>query len=325
MCIRDRSEDGPAYTQVDHYYWNMTWGFNPFNDGNGFMLDYNGYDDAIFPPTGGRVPEMYWFLMMKWSPYNGMNFFDIDTDGDSLINCIDVDQDGDGLPDWWDQDEGNDGVLDVNDVKMGGTLDGNSCGTILVSAVQERWCGLDYAFLFGYPLLPATQSNNQLFTVPYSSRPDSEHDDGSYDGGNHPFDQYACESNCFWFTFDPGSNPAPSVAVTYNDIRNNRDLWIAYIGLNRGLFQWTADPNANLFPDEVADELNDDVDPDIDCGQPMPEVSWVPTCMYNNTNDLDDDWDIVYDHFDVDDDNDCLLYTSPSPRDLSTSRMPSSA
>ena len=25
------------------------------------------------------------------------------------------------------------------------------------------------------------------------------------------------------------------------------------------------------------------------------------------------------------DDNDCLLYTSPSPRDLSTSRMPSSA
>ena len=27
----------------------------------------------------------------------------------------------------------------------------------------------------------------------------------------------------------------------------------------------------------------------------------------------------------VDEDNDCLLYTSPSPRDLSTSRMPSSA
>ena len=27
----------------------------------------------------------------------------------------------------------------------------------------------------------------------------------------------------------------------------------------------------------------------------------------------------------VDNDNDCLLYTSPSPRDLSTSRMPSSA
>ena len=300
----DGTEDGAAYVQVDHYYWNMTWGFNPFNDGNGFMLDYNGYDDALFPPVGGKVPEMYWFLMMKWSPYNGINFFDIDIDGDSLINGIDVDQDGDGLPDWWDQDEGNDGVLDVDDVKMGGTLDGNSCGTIIASAVQERFCGLDYAFLFGYPLMPATQSNNQIFTVPYSSRPDSEHDDGSYDGSNHPQDLYACESNCFWFTFDPGSNPAPSVAVTYNDIRNNRDLWIAYIGLNRGLFQWTADPNANLFPDEVADELNDDVDPDIDCGQPMPEVSWVPTCMYNNTNDLDDDWDIVYDHFDVDDDND---------------------
>ena len=28
---------------------------------------------------------------------------------------------------------------------------------------------------------------------------------------------------------------------------------------------------------------------------------------------------------DLDHDRDCLLYTSPSPRDLSTSRMPSSA
>ena len=30
-------------------------------------------------------------------------------------------------------------------------------------------------------------------------------------------------------------------------------------------------------------------------------------------------------HVRVDNPNDCLLYTSPSPRDLSTSRMPSSA
>ncbi len=306
----DGSDDGDTYVGFDHYYWNMTWGFNPFNDGNTFMLDYNGYDDTIFPPTGGQIPEMYWFLMMKWSPYNGGNFFDIDTDGDSLVNGIDVDQDGDGLPDWWDQDEGNDGILDVNDVKMGGTLDGNSCGTILASPTQERWCGLDYAFLFGYPLMPATRSNNQIFTVPYSSRPDSEHDDGPYDGSNHP-SHATCENNCFYFTFDPGSNIPPSVAVTYNDIKNNRDLWIAYVGLNgaavnnnQALFQWTSDPNANLFPDELADLLDDDVDPDIDCGQPMPEVSWVPNCMYNNTNDLDDDWDIVYDHFDVDDDND---------------------
>ena len=32
-----------------------------------------------------------------------------------------------------------------------------------------------------------------------------------------------------------------------------------------------------------------------------------------------------YRHFVVDEYQDCLLYTSPSPRDLSTSRMPSSA
>jgi len=298
----DGSDDSNAYSAVDHYYWNMTWGFNPFISDNNFMLDYNGYDQNTL--LSGKIPEFYWFLMMKWSPYNGINFFDIDSDGDSLVNGIDVDQDGDGMPDWWDQDEGNDGVLDVNDVKMGGSLDGNSCGTVLLDANQERFCGLDYAFLFGYPLMAPTQSQGQTFTLPYSTRPDSEHDDGSYDGSNHPQDLYQCETHCFWFTFDPGSNPAPSVAVNYNAIKNNRDLWIAYVGLSRGLFQWTSDPNANLFPDEVADQINDDEDPDIDCGQPMPSVSWTPNCMFNNTNDLDDDWDIVYDHYDVDDDND---------------------
>ncbi|MGB0791532.1 MAG: hypothetical protein ACPGQG_03300, partial [Candidatus Thalassarchaeaceae archaeon] len=301
----DGSEDGDAYVAVPNYYWNLTWGFNPFNADNSFMLDYNGYDPDNFDDPSGIIPEMYWTLMMKWSPYNGDNFFDIDTDGDSLINGIDVDQDGDGMPDWWDQDEGNDGVLDVDDVKMGGTLDGNSCGTVILSATTERFCGHIYAYLYKAPLLTPTQSGGQSFTVPYSSRPDSEWDDGAYDGTNHPTGMGSCVSNCFWFTFDPTSNPTPSVAYTYNDIKNNRDLWIAYLGVSAfGFFQWTSDANNNFFPDEIADELNDDVDPDVDCGQPMPEVSWTPTCMYNNTNDLDDDWDIVYDHFDVDDDND---------------------
>ena len=104
---------------------------------------------------------------------------------------------------------------------------------------------------------------------------------------------------------DPQSNPTSSVAYTYNQIKNNRDLWIAYLGVTEfQFFQWTSDVNNNFFPDEIADELDDYEDPDIDCGQPMPTVSWVPNCMFNNTNDLDDDWDIVYDHFDVDDDND---------------------
>ena len=310
----DGSEDGSqlrpypndvAYT----YYWNMTWGFNPFNEDNNFLLNFNGYSgDLSFPRINGKIPEFYWYLIMRWSPYNGMNFFDIDTDGDSLVNGIDVDQDADGLPDWWDQDEGNDGVLDVNDIKMGGTFDGNSCGTTLYQAIYagaliERDCGLNYAWLYGYPILTPTYANQNLFTVPYSTRPDSQHDDGAYDGSNSQ-GANDCDNNCFWFTFDPGSNPAPSAAVTYNEIKNNRDLWIAYVGLNRGLFNWNSDANGNLFPDEVADRLDDYEDPDIDCGQPMPAFSFTPSCMFNNTNDLDDDWDIVYDHFDVDDDND---------------------
>ena len=32
---------------------------------------------------------------------------------------------------WWDQDEGNDGLLDVNDIKMGGSFDDNTCGATL--------------------------------------------------------------------------------------------------------------------------------------------------------------------------------------------------
>ena len=35
--------------------------------------------------------------------------------------------------------------------------------------------------------------------------------------------------------------------------------------------------------------------------------------------------DMVYNDFYIGEGSDCLLYTSPSPRDLSTSRMPSSA
>jgi len=307
----DGTEDSGIYAALPHYYWNLTWGFNPFNEDNSFMLDYNGYDPTSLDSVSGVIPEMYWYLMMKWSPYNGGNFFDIDDDGDSLVNGIDVDQDGDGMPDWWDQDEGNDGVLDVNDVKMGGSLDGNSCGTVIheqLSGIQERFCGHFYGYAFMAPLLTPTRSGGQQFTVPYSTRPDAEWDDSNgdgYNGGNHPTGLGSCDSNCFFFTFDPTSNPSPSVAYTYLDIKHNRDLWIAYLGVTQfGFFQWTSDANNNFFPDEIADELNDDVDPDVDCGQPMPEVSWTPNCMYNNTNDLDDDWDIVYDHFDVDDDND---------------------
>ena len=46
--------------------------------------------------------------------------------------------------------------------------------------------------------------------------------------------------------------------------------------------------------------------------------------IYQSMESLDKEWELLI----VDDsskDNTCLLYTSPSPRDVSSSRMPSSA
>jgi plastocyanin len=305
----DGSDDGDIYSHdVAHFfYWNQTWMFNPFSLDNNFVLDYNGYDNNNGTITNGKVPEMYWYVLMKWSPYNGDNYFDIDLDGDSLVNGIDTDQDGDGLPDWWDQDEGNDGVLDVDDIKMGGTFDDGTCGSSLVwatlqGAVAEHACGLAYAWLYGYPLQSATRTQQTVYTAPYSTRPDYEFDEGAYNGSNSQ-GQWTCTKNCFWFDFFGNQDVGPSAAVTYNQIKNNRDLWVAYVGVNYGLFQWNSDGNANMFPDEVADLLNNDVDPDDDCGAPIAG-NMNPQCMFNDTADLDDDFDGIYDHWDIDDDND---------------------
>ena len=64
------------------------------------------------------------------------------------------------------------------------------------------------------------------------------------------------------------------------------------------------------FSTDVSDEL--EVDQDIVSTDDVADIDF----------DLNDDDD---QEFDVGDLQDCLLYTSPSPRDLSTSRMPSSA
>ena len=53
---------------------------------------------------------------------------------------------------------------------------------------------------------------------------------------------------------------------------------------------------------------NDDTDPDDDCGNVVvvdgQGNQYAPTCQFNDTADLDDDMDGLYDLFDVDDDND---------------------
>ncbi|MFL2963067.1 MAG: hypothetical protein ACJZ46_02360 [Candidatus Thalassarchaeaceae archaeon] len=308
--IIDGSTDSALYTQTGTLLFDMYWHFSPFMFVQDFVLPYNGYstDGALTITSNGVIPEIYWAVVTQWSPFNGNNFFDIDMDGDSLINGIDVDMDGDGLPNWWDQDEGSDGRLDINNPQFGGSFDDSECDIALTFALNPGLangpiaCGLPLAWGFGFPLLQATQTGGNIYTVPYSSRPDPAHDDGAYDGANSQGNNQ-CSSNCWWFTFDPGSNPVPTAAVTYNDIKHNRDLYIAYVGLNNNLFQWTSDGNANLFPDELADRINDNEDPDDDCGAPVAG-NLDPSCMANDTADLDDDFDGVYDHWDIDDDND---------------------
>ena len=65
---------------------------------------------------------------------------------------------------------------------------------------------------------------------------------------------------------------------------------------------WSSDDN----DDEIDDGLSDDADADA---EPV----------------LEDESDESNDEYATEERNNCLLYTSPSPRDLSTSRMPSSA
>ena len=206
----DGSDDGTTYTMLQPLRWDQFWHFSPFfADDHHFILPYNGYQESVDPETGlsimdsnGVVPEMYWHVMMKWSPWNGNNFFDIDMDGDSLINGIDVDMDADGMPDWWDQDEGSDGRLDVNDPAFGGSLNDGECDLSLFYmffqiAFRPIACGVELAWLFGWPVLSATQVQGTIYTNPYSTRPDPQWDQGSYNGSNSN-GQWTC--NCLLYT-----------------------------------------------------------------------------------------------------------------------------
>ena len=70
-----------------------------------------------------------------------------------------------------------------------------------------------------------------------------------------------------------------------------------------------------LDPENINQDLEDLGLPEL-----PPEVIEEVETAYEAVQTLDDLWkNLIYQH------RDCLLYTSPSPRDLSTSRMPSSA
>ncbi len=298
----DGSNDNQAYTDGLSEHWNMSMLVNPFTVTQNFVLDYNGYDPSTSPVTSGNVPEFYWFLLARWSPWNGGNDVDIDADGDSLQNGLDTDQDGDGMPDWWDQDEGNDGQLDINDFKMGGTFtNSNECGWTRESGYT---CGYEYAALYRLPL-EAGFNNGQL-SVPFSIRADPNFTQGTFTPPSSSASNYGCTStSCYHIPF----NGATVSAFNYSQVAHNRDLFLTWVGLGTGLWNWNADINGNDFPDEnLADLYNDDTDPDDDCGNVVvvdgQGNQYPPTCQFNDTADLDDDMDGLYDLFDVDDDND---------------------
>ncbi|MBJ24430.1 MAG: hypothetical protein CMB64_07160 [Euryarchaeota archaeon] len=279
------SEDSDRYTNSPNDFWNMSFGFNPFESQEPIVLNYND----------GRVPEFYWFILSRWSSYNGNNEWDIDGDGDSLINGLDIDQDSDGLPDWFDQDEGNDGRLDVNDPKMGGTFSMSHCGwsggTDNTGAVGF-FCGYSHALFYHMPL-----NNVQAqFSIPYSTRPDPVWDQGAYDGSNSNGD-WQCtpdeNSGCYHIPFDQGT----VAAFNYTDMKDDRGLFLSFIGLTLQVWTWNSDTNGNSLPDEVALNtllVSNEESPDNDGDG------------YNDTVDLDDDYDSIYDWNDVDDDNDGL-------------------
>ncbi len=287
----DRSngaEDNQDYTDNYDNYWAIVFLINPFADD--VILNYNGYDSTLpADQMSGQIPEFYWFMLARWSSWNGGNEWDIDSDGDSMINGLDVDQDADGLPDWWDQDEGNDGVLDVHDFKMGGTIDLDVCGITVGQFGEGRTCGYTYAF--GYQM-PLTGTGAQ-FGSPYSVRPDADVNQGGFNNPNNA--NWGCTpgatGGCWHYDF--GADGNTDAAISFQQMTNNRDAFMTWIGLQTQIWSWNTDNTNPGVPDELgADLLKNDVDGDIDGD------------FWNNTIDLDDDYDGVYDWYDVDDDND---------------------
>ena len=99
-----------------------------------------------------------------------------------------------------------------------------------------------------------------------------------------------------------------SSAFNYSEVAHNRDLFLTWIGLTLGLWNWNADINGNDFPDEnLADLYPDDMILTMivkrGCCR-WPRNQYAPTCQFNDTADLDDDLDGLFDLYDVDDDND---------------------
>ena len=49
---------------------------------------------------------------------------------------------------------------------------------------QPIACGVELAWLYGWPILEETGQGFGIYTLPYSTRPDPEFDQGPYNGSN---------------------------------------------------------------------------------------------------------------------------------------------
>ena len=104
----------------------------------------------------------------------------------------------------------------------------------------------------------------------------------------------------------------------FTDITDDLNLFIQKNDFDSGIFCLTS------LHTSCSLTINENADPNVLKDLAKFIKSIVPYNCYTSLSKGKEE--IYYEHFqEGEDDMPCLLYTSPSPRDLSTSRMPSSA
>ena len=101
-------------------------------------------------------------------------------------------------------------------------------------------------------------------------------------------------------------------AVYGNRTKNNAIFMILLMVATPALTLQTGLLEKDLAPEELDNSVRS-----FSGTTPLPDCSLTDVSVTEVYHDSSSDWIEIY--------NSCLLYTSPSPRDLSTSRMPSSA
>ena len=249
---------------------------------------------------------------------------DLDDDNDGIPDAIEgmIDTDGDGVYDLWDLDSDNDGIQDV--IEAGG-VDNNGDGRLDINGTNWDTADLD---------------NDGLLDI--------------VDSGSGPNDTLSNLTNGSIYT----NYPNGAIDTDGDGIADFRDVDSDNDGITDLIEAGGADQNGDgqidVFVDSDTDGWSNYYDGDndvlltngIDNPQNLtngtgPLMTTVPDNNGDGTpgtngnggfNGGNFDGDTTPDFRDLDSDNDgqpdlidCLLYTSPSPRDATLSRMPSSA